>query len=515
VHRPDEKRLRTQRALLAIGPAVVVLLFGALAYDGLRRINEVRERVGHSRDVIITAQHTLLALQDAETGQRGYLLTGEEKYLQSYELALATLSTDTAELRSLTRDNASQQARLDSLAPVLHDKLAELSETIELRKLKGLAASVEIMRGDRGQRDMDRIRAIVSEIVGHERALLAERRTAEENRRGLVTGVLIAGTIVGFGLALMLAWTLFRHIQREVNGAERFAEQHEELQQQATELELQAQMLQEQAAELEHQNTLLNEARIEADEGRRDAEVANRTKTQFLSIMSHELRTPLNAIAGHAQLMEMGVHGPVTEAQRESLERIRGSQTHLLYLINDLLNLSRIESGRVEYNLEDVVLGDVLQDMTPMVEPQFSAKSIEFEISVPDGCTVRADREKLQQILINLLGNAAKFTPRDGRVLVTCGTRAGSPPNNVYLRVRDSGPGIPRGKQESIFEPFVQLDRHDSQNAAGVGLGLAIARDLARGMGGDLRVRSEVGEGAVFTLTLLQGGIQIGGDESV
>jgi signal transduction histidine kinase len=268
---------------------------------------------------------------------------------------------------------------------------------------------------------------------------------------------------------------------------------------------MQAQQLQEQAAELEMQNEALEAAKVEADRGRADAEAANRSKTEFLSVMSHELRTPLNAIAGHAQLVEMGVHGPVTDAQRDAMERLRRSQTHLLYLINDLLNLARIESGRVEYNLEDVPLIDVLHDMTPMVEPQFAAKDIDFEITVPPDCVVRADREKLQQILINLLGNAAKFTPAGGRVTVTCGTRVGSPPNNVYLRVRDTGPGIARSKQESIFEPFVQLDRKQGQTAQGVGLGLAIARDLARGMGGDLRVRSEVAEGAVFTLTLREG----------
>src|SRR6185369_8934794 len=128
----------------------------------------------------------------------------------------------------------------------------------------------EIVRSDRGKLDMDRIRAILGEVIGHERALLAERLAAEEARRRVVTGVLIAGSIVGFGLALALAWTLFRHIEREVEAAARLAEQHDELQAQATELELQSQMLQEQAAELEHQNTLLNEARVEAERGRTD-----------------------------------------------------------------------------------------------------------------------------------------------------------------------------------------------------------------------------------------------------
>jgi signal transduction histidine kinase len=138
-----------------------------------------------------------------------------------------------------------------------------------------------------------------------------------------------------------------------------------------------------------------------------------------------------------------------------------------------------------------------------MVEPQLAAKRIAFEIDVPPDCVVRADREKLQQILINLLGNASKFTPAEGQVTVDCSTRPGAPPGAVFLRVGDTGPGIPAGKLDSIFEPFVQVDGQRAPDAqTGVGLGLAIARDLARGMGGDLRVRSTEGRGSVFTLTL-------------
>jgi signal transduction histidine kinase len=219
--------------------------------------------------------------------------------------------------------------------------------------------------------------------------------------------------------------------------------------------------------------------------------------------MSHELRTPLNAIAGHAQLIEMGIHGPVTSAQHEAMGRLRRSQRHLLHLVDDLLNLARIESGRVEYELEDLELHDVLHDATPMVEPQLAAKRIAFGIDVPADCVVHADREKLQQILINLLGNASKFTPAEGQVTVDCSTRHGAPPGVVFLRVRDTGPGIPASKQDSIFEPFMQVDGQRTPDAqTGVGLGLAIARDLARGMGGDLRVRSAEGQGSVFTLTL-------------
>jgi signal transduction histidine kinase len=217
--------------------------------------------------------------------------------------------------------------------------------------------------------------------------------------------------------------------------------------------------------------------------------------------MSHELRTPLNAIAGYVQLLEMGIHGPVTEPQLQALERIARSQSHLLRLINDVLNLARIESGRVEYLLEEVELSALMADVAPMVEPQMGAKQLVYAVNVPAGVVVRADREKVQQVVINLLSNAIKFTPPKGVIAVEAG-RDALDPGRVLLRVTDTGIGIPPEKQPSVFEPFVQVDPSRTGRSEGSGLGLAISRDLARGMGGDLGLESEVGKGSTFTLSL-------------
>jgi len=221
--------------------------------------------------------------------------------------------------------------------------------------------------------------------------------------------------------------------------------------------------------------------------------------------MSHELRTPLNAIAGHAQILEMGLHGPITPGQREALERIGRAQRHLLGLINNVLNLTRIETGRVEYRVRPVLVSSVLADLASLVQPQFAARNITLVSRLPDGQSgsdlhVAVDREKLIQILTNLLGNAAKFTPAGGDVemrLVETGEA-----RTVQIQVRDSGPGIPRDKLEVIFEPFVQLERSLTTPSEGAGLGLAISRDLARGMGGDLHAVSEDGRGATLILTV-------------
>lgn len=253
-------------------------------------------------------------------------------------------------------------------------------------------------------------------------------------------------------------------------------------------------------------------ARADADVARTAAESANRVKSEFLATMSHELRTPLNAIGGYAQLLEMGVHGPVNDAQREALARIQRSEQHLLSLVNDVLNFAKLEAGRLDYDLTDVKVADVLAAVTPMVEPQLNERKLTYYVDIADDVIVRADRDKLEQILLNLITNSIKFTDVGG-VSIDIGKRAvdsegdsTAPAQVVFLRVSDSGIGIAADKLDSIFDPFVQINRHLTRAATGTGLGLAISRDLARGMGGDLRVRSTPGKGSSFTVTLPVGG---------
>ncbi len=242
-----------------------------------------------------------------------------------------------------------------------------------------------------------------------------------------------------------------------------------------------------------------NRSRADAEAARAAAEAANRAKSEFLAIMSHELRTPLNAIAGYAELIEFGVHGPVTPEQREALARIQKSERHLLGLVNGVLNYARVETGNVDYHVADVPLGDVLGTCEALVAPQARARRLKFGVEgSPFEITVRADAEKVQQVVLNLLSNAIKFTPAGGSIVLACDADE----SNVFVHVRDTGGGIPANQLTRIFEPFVQLDSQLTRAQEGIGLGLAISRDLARGMGGDLAVTSEVGRGSTFTLTL-------------
>ena len=247
---------------------------------------------------------------------------------------------------------------------------------------------------------------------------------------------------------------------------------------------------------------LLDRTRRQAEEiehRRNEADVANRTKTEFLAAMSHELRTPLNAIAGYVQLLMLGVRGPLTEEQTVDLARIQRSQQHLLSLINDILNFSRLEAGAVTYEIESVPLGTVLEAATSMISLQAAAKQITLTLEpCPPTMRALADDSKLEQVLLNLLSNAVKFTQRGGHVSIRCEAAD----DHVLTRVQDDGPGIPADRLADIFEPFVQLDRALGNPREGVGLGLAISRDLARGMQGDLTVESIPGKGSTFTVSL-------------
>jgi signal transduction histidine kinase len=231
----------------------------------------------------------------------------------------------------------------------------------------------------------------------------------------------------------------------------------------------------------------------------RVAEAASRAKSDFLAMMSHELRTPLNAIGGYASLMEMGVHGPLTDEQRSDLARIQQSQTHLLGLINQVLGYTLGRTGTARYDLVPLPVHEAIEAAEALVVVQARARGLTY---TPAACNpsiyVLADREKLQQILLNLLTNAIKFTETGGEIRTTCTTDATS----VAIEVSDTGIGIPADKLGSIFEAFVQVDQRLTRPREGVGLGLAISRDLARGMGGDLNVESTPGVGSTFTLTL-------------
>jgi len=260
-----------------------------------------------------------------------------------------------------------------------------------------------------------------------------------------------------------------------------------------------------QAQERAHQLLAEREARLEA-------EAASKAKSEFLAIMSHELRTPLKAVLGYSELMELGISGPINDKMREQIGRIRMSAIHLLGLVNDILDLAKVEAGRLQVSSVPCSATGTLTAAIALIQPQAGSRGLDLTVTTSDASSLvyRGDDERVRQILINLLSNAVKFTDPGGKITVDVEWAKSPDPDTrlqasrSYLRfsVADTGAGIPEDKLLSIFDPFVQAESGHSRTREGSGLGLTISRRLARLMGGDLTVKSKVGSGSTFSLWL-------------
>ncbi|HKR64200.1 MAG TPA: HAMP domain-containing sensor histidine kinase [Thermoanaerobaculia bacterium] len=241
-----------------------------------------------------------------------------------------------------------------------------------------------------------------------------------------------------------------------------------------------------------HQRKLYEDAILQA---KRAAEEAAASKEKFLSMMSHDLRTPLQAITGYASVLLEGFHGELSAEQRTDVEEIRTAARDVSRMINDILDFARLDRGTVRVDLRSVSIPEALSRAEAMVRLRMEEAGLVYSREDCENVlTARADPDRLQQVLLNLLTNAIKFTSRGGRIHAICG----ADDEWIHLRVADTGAGIPADKLAGIFEPFVQVQ----PDARGVGLGLAISRELTRAMGGELSVQSMVGQGSTFTISL-------------
>ena len=673
------------------GALVFFLISGAIAYSNLQTLRDNNQQIVHSHEVIIALDELLSSAQDAETGQRGFLLTNNERYLEPYNSALLAIPPRLDEIAQLTSDNPAQTPRITALKLHARAKLAELKETIDLRRTQGLNSALAVVNSDRGKVEMDAIRAQIA-AMGQEEAQLRSKRLVEMNeaqKNALASsflsgtlGILLTATIgflirratlarrreewlqsgqVGLASAMIgdqhieqlgnsileflarylgaVAGALFvggskefrrastygvprnadipmQFEQREgllgqaavenrpvlidevpegylafgsalgqdkpkhlvilpgsidgtVNSVielgflrsvdesvialldkasasvaiavrsanyrgelqsllEETQRQSEELQTQSEELrvsneelEEQSRALKESQARLEQQQVELEQTNLQLEEQTqhleaqrddleranasvqlkaRELDQASRYKSDFLANMSHELRTPLNSSLILAKLLADNPNDNLTDEQVKYAQTIQSSGNDLLNLINDILDLSKIEAGHVDIRPESLTVERLANNLRRLFQPVAQEKKLDFTINVEQECpaSIETDIQRLEQVLKNLLSNAFKFT-EVGQVGLSIG-RAGE--GQVALSVSDTGIGIAEEQQQSVFEAFHQADGTISRKYGGTGLGLSISRQLVRLLGGSIRLKSRQGQGSTFTITV-------------
>jgi signal transduction histidine kinase/CheY-like chemotaxis protein len=461
-HEVQPVSLHSREGLALLSALAVVLLIAFFSYRGWTAFGRNADQQEVMRRTLSGITALRASLTDAETGQRGFVLTGEDSYLDPYRRARADIPELLKSLRAVTMDSPDQAQRIESLNPLVDEKLEELASTIELRRSNGLDAALAVVRSDRGRLLMEQMRGICSEVqavaLGRVVQFYAQARSSGNE------GALIS--ILGGASLFLLLLVAIITIQRE------------------------AVRRQSLIGELLQTERRLKDAVAEA-------EGANRAKSTFLSTMSHEIRTPMNAILGYTQLM---LRDPSLGLDTKTNLRIIGrSGEHLLTLINDVLDMSRIEAGRTELKAATFNLAGLLNDLAAMFRLRAAAKALRFEMVV-DGESVPyvvADEGRIRQALINLLANAIKFTERGQiKLHVTLEQRIAG---QLWLSacVEDTGSGLTDEEQKKLFEPFSQTKRglHAQE---GTGLGLAISRKYARLMGGDVTLTSRPGVGSIF-----------------
>jgi signal transduction histidine kinase len=496
------------RRAVAVGlPAVLVALSG-VATQWLRVTGRATNQAVTTATAISgRLAEVLQRLTDVESGERAYLLTADASNLGPWQGAEPAVETDLDSLRALIAGDSLETRRIGMLQHFVDARLGELSGVVTAALAAAPSARARAVGLSSGRATMDSLRSIVVAVRGDEDQLIARKMAEGARRRVTLNIVVVVGTTLAFFVALFVNALLTGYVQDRDRSAALLARQATELEQHNTALRQQAADLEAANLELESTTRQLTETTAELvnsgaerERARQAAEMANRAKSDFLATMSHELRTPLNAIVGYASLLEDGVRGSLSPDQTADVARIRRASRHLLGLINDVLNFARLDAGQVNIERTPVPVDETLSTATAMMEIQAKAKGVSL-IRVPCSPAIiaLADHDKMLQVVVNLLSNAVKFTGAGGRIDLLC-TVDGTV---LHITVADTGRGIADRDLARIFEPFVQIARE--LNTEGVGLGLAISRDLARAMGGDLTVRSAEGEGSMFTLTVPKG----------
>jgi signal transduction histidine kinase len=458
----------------SIGIALYVVVWGFATWSLVLWGRDINSVVG-SNQALTQIERVLSSVENAETGQRGYLLTGKPSYLADYQAGVRDTKQILTELRSTQDIFPSLRAHLDLVEELVGINFSEMAETIELRRTGDFEGARKSVLVGRGKAAMDKIRTAINETRRDSYQVLEIRSRQQRDRAHETQWRFVCGAILSLILA-RLAWVrLYQAVQ-----SREFTQ---------TALEKSALELREKTALLESQN----------------AEIlrATQLKSEFLANMSHELRTPLNSITGFSEVLIDGVAGPVNEDQREYLGEILEGSRHLLHLINDVLDLAKVESGKMTFRPEVVDLERSIQGTVQMLDLMARQKQIQIQPEIdPDGRYVFLDEARFKQVLFNFLSNALKFTPSKGSITVRVLAEA---ERWFRLEVQDTGIGISQKDQQLLFQEFHQLDAGVAKQFQGAGLGLALTKRIVEAQGGRVGVESEVGVGSTFFALLPRG----------
>jgi CheY-like chemotaxis protein/signal transduction histidine kinase len=567
-----DKFLVRHATAIAIGAVTLLMLLAALTF--WRQEEASTENKGwlvHTYEVIWHMESLLSKLVNAETGQRAYLLTGDKEYLEPYEDALRDTPTPNAAgslqphgtefgtdplrdsalgpgvasaswqqrrsiaqeltfIRNLTADNPVQQGNLNEMDDVARKLLDYLSATIRAQQNQDVRTGGANLDIRRGKELMDHARLIVRMMESEESHLLALRTEANEITTRQNKWMTISFVAL-FYLAMVLSIWLYQssraraasqmlHYTQQLEKSEEelkmqqdeLKSSNEEVEASNEELEEKTMALEEQNAQIQQQSEELTESKRLIEEKAKQVERASKYKSEFLANMSHELRTPLNSLLILAKLLASNEEGNLTDEQVEEAHVIHNGGLELLGLINDILDLAKVEAGKLTVMAEDVTLDSIVGRMRQQFSPVSKEKGVEFPIRISDDLptTLHTDAQRAEQILKNLLSNAFKFTEQGS---VTLEVRRPNEKmefqrtsldyrNAIAFSVIDTGIGIEPSKFKDIFEAFQQENGSIDRHYGGTGLGLTIARKFAHVLGGEIHVASQKSKGSRFTLVL-------------
>ncbi len=464
----------------------ILALLSASDYWSTTTFLASSERVNHAHEVVEQLDHLLAQITDAESGQRGYLVTGSAGYLAPYEDAKTHIADTLRAIRELTADDEVQREQLDQLAPRVERRLVLLRETMDAYDRDGFAAARLHVLTNRGKDVMDDIRRLVGVMDRAERVALREHRSVWYASARLTLVVLVIGDLLALGLVGSCYVVAMRGLAQRRGHMLEVEEARRQAERQAVELAALAR---------------------DRDAARRAAQEASRLKSEFLANMSHEIRTPMSALVGYTELLG---DADLTPGERaECLAVVRRNGEHLMTIVNDVLDLSKIEAGRMTIERIRCSPFALVDEVAALLRPRAAQEGLAFEVGYggPLPQTIETDPTRLRQILLNLLGNAIKFTPT-GSVRLVVGLADGDAASRcLRFDVVDTGIGMSAEQQARLFAPFSQADASTTRRFGGTGLGLAISKRLAGMLGGDLEVRSVPGAGSTFTLTLDAGSL--------